>query len=183
MCARSKVLEVKKESSASTPQPVGRPEFQRRRRAKPWQLALTERHRSIVDPRFCCLQATRDDRFNAPADGLSARCGPFRRRDPVRIDPVTCRVCALGATQTAALPISAECGACHGKHVAHADHCTRACLSKRKPLDGVDNNDPAACARGAKSLKLRRSPLRQLRSLWGGRNFNVVAEPNPGSLP
>ena len=65
--------------------------------------ALTERHRSILDPRFACLQATRDDRFNAPADGLSARCGPFWRRDPtatVPIDPATCRVCALGATQT-----------------------------------------------------------------------------------
>jgi len=65
--------------------------------------ALTERHRSILDPRFACLQATRDDRFNAPVGGLSARCGPFWRRDPaatVPIDPATCRVCALGATQT-----------------------------------------------------------------------------------
>ena len=38
----------------------------------------------------------------------------------------------------AALPISAECGACHGKHMAHI--CERACPSKRKPLAGVDNN-------------------------------------------
>ena len=47
-----------------------------------------------------------------------------------------------GGTQrrrhAAALPVSAECEACRGKHVAHT--CERACLGKRKPLARVDNN-------------------------------------------